>query len=114
MGDGDNTQGSSSSPHLGPSIWLHVVCFTVCAVGELTLSCCVDLHNVVMAGLDLLHRGALVDCRETKSQRSVRRFTFYVNQGQDVEFLEGRQLLISTMLKSESTDRHYQKKIKNK
>lgn len=35
--------------------------------GKLTLSCCVDLDNVVMAGLDLLHCAAMVDCRETKN-----------------------------------------------
>lgn len=32
----------------------------------LTFSCCVDLDNVLMAGLDLLHRAALTDYEETE------------------------------------------------
>lgn len=66
LGDDGNDQDRSSSPHLGPTIKLHGVLHCL-QWGKLTLSCCVDLDNVVMAGLDLLHCAALVDCRETKN-----------------------------------------------
>lgn len=66
MGDDGNDQDRCSSPHLGPTIKLHGVLHCL-QWGKLTLSCCVDLDNVVMAGLDLLHCAALVDCRETKN-----------------------------------------------
>lgn len=65
---------TGASPHtkLGTTVWLEQSpshCSEMAQIwiseqqgkGRLTLSCWVDLHNVLMAGLDLLHRGALMD-----------------------------------------------------